>query len=132
STDLLVRYGGEEFVVLLTDTTPANCELVLERFRDKVEGHWFPQIGHVTISIGATRIADQALPSTVLDQADQALYYAKHSGRNRVCIYDNLVEEGLIELQEPLQSARAPFEEKRKLPTRRKSSTSPRRATRRR
>jgi len=132
SSDLLVRYGGEEFVVVLTDTTLENCEIVLERFRTKVEDHWFPHVGHVTISTGAARIGDQALPSTVIDQADQALYYAKHTGRNRVCIYENLVKDGLIEVQEPPFEARDSYEEKRKLATRRKSGTSRRRETSRR
>ena len=127
SSDLLVRYGGEEFVVVLTDTTLANCEKVLERFRDKVEGHWFPQVGRVTISTGAVRIAKQALPSTVLDQADQALYYAKRAGRNRVCIYEHLVKEGLIEAHEPPFGSAELFEEKRKVPTRRTSRSSSRR-----
>lgn len=126
SSDLLVRYGGEEFVVVLTDTTLANCEKVLERFRLKVEGHWFPQVGRVTISTGAVRVSNQALPSTVLDQADQALYYAKRAGRNRVCIYEKLVKEGLIEVQEPPFGGVELFEEKRKVPTRRSSAKSSR------
>ena len=130
SSDLLVRYGGEEFIVVLTDTTLANCEKVLERFRGKVESHWFPQVGRVTISTGAVRIGKQALPSTVLDQADQALYYAKRAGRNRVCIYENLVKEGLIEVHEPPFGSVELFEEKRKVPTRRTSAaSSDRRAT---
>jgi diguanylate cyclase (GGDEF)-like protein len=122
STDLLVRYGGEEFVVVLSDTTMENCEIVLERFRAKVEGHWFPNVGHVTISAGATRIGNQALPSTVIDQADQALYYAKHTGRNRVCHYEALVRDGLMEAQEqPSFGDKQAFKEKRKLATRRKA-----------
>ena len=124
SSDLLVRYGGEEFVVVLTDTTLANCEKVLERFRGKVESHWFPQVGRVTISTGAVRIGKQALPSTVLDQADQALYYAKRAGRNRVCVYEYLVKEGLIEVHEPPFGSAEMFEEKRKVPTRRTSTAS--------
>ncbi len=127
SSDLLVRYGGEEFVVVLTDTTLANCEKVLERFRGKVEGHWFPQVGRVTISTGAVRVSNQALPSTVLDQADQALYYAKRAGRNRVCIYENLVKQGLIKVHEPPFGGVELFEEKRKVPTRRTSNKSSRR-----
>ena len=127
SSDLLVRYGGEEFVVVLTDTTLANCEKVLERFRQKVESYWFPQVGHVTISIGAVRIDNQALPSTVIDQADQALYSAKRAGRNRVCIYEKLVKKGLIKIHEPQFGDVELFEEKRKVPTRRASASSSRR-----
>ena len=128
ATDLLVRYGGEEFVVVLTDATLDNCEIVLERFRSKVEEYWFPHVGHVTISTGAARIGNQALASTVLDQADQALYYAKHSGRNRVCHYEALVRDGLMEVQESTFGDGQPFEEKRKLETRRKAGMSRRAA----
>jgi diguanylate cyclase (GGDEF)-like protein len=124
STDLLVRYGGEEFVVVLSDATLENCEIVLERFRTKVENYWFPNVGHVTISGGAARVGNQALPSTVLDQADQALYYAKHEGRNRVCHYEALVRDGLLEVQGPAFGNGQPFEEKRKLATRRKAGQS--------
>jgi diguanylate cyclase (GGDEF)-like protein len=127
SSDLLVRYGGEEFIVVLTDTTLANCEKVLERFRQKVETHWFPPVGRITISAGAVRVSNQALPSTILDQADQALYYAKRAGRNRVCIYEKLVKEGLIEVHEPPFGSEKLFEEKRKVPTRRKSAAASRR-----
>jgi diguanylate cyclase (GGDEF)-like protein len=130
SSDLLIRYGGEEFVVVLTDTTLANCEMVLDRFREKVESYWFPNIGHVTISIGAARIGKQVLPVTVLDQTDQALYYAKGSGRNRVCIYDNLVKQGHIKVHAPTDDAHRMFDEKRQLSTRGKSVSRDRRAGR--
>ncbi len=130
SSDLLIRYGGEEFVVVLTDTTLANCEMVLERFREKVEDYWFPHIGHVTISIGAVRIGKQVLPTAVLDQTDQALYYAKGSGRNRVCVYDKLVKEGRIKVQIPPDGEETLFDEKRRLSTRRKSVSRDRRARR--
>lgn len=122
SSDLLVRYGGEEFVVVLTDTTLANCLMVLERFRDKVEHYWFPQIGHVTISVGVVRIGAQTLPSVAIDQADQALYYAKGSGRNRVCEYGDLVKRGLIAVHAPLTGEIEMFNEKRQRPSRRKSA----------
>jgi diguanylate cyclase (GGDEF)-like protein len=130
SSDLLIRYGGEEFVVVLTDTTLTNCKMVLERFREKIESYWFPNIGHVTISIGAAQIGKQALPATVLDHSDQALYYAKGSGRNRVCIYDSLVKEGSIKVQVSSNDEHRLFDEKRQLSTRRKSASRDRRAPR--
>jgi diguanylate cyclase (GGDEF)-like protein len=120
ASDLLVRYGGEEFVVVLNDTTMAHCEMVLNRFREKVAEHWFPEIGHVTISIGAVRIEKQKLPVEVLDQADKALYYAKRSGRNRVCLYETLGEQGLIKGYKSEPGDAEAYKEKRKLPTRRK------------
>ena len=120
SSDLLVRYGGEEFVVIINDATMANCEMVLNRFREKVAEHWFPEVGHVTISVGAVRIERQHLPAEVLDQADKALYHAKRSGRNRVCIYEKLGKQGLIKGYTPEPEDSGDYREKRKLPTRRK------------
>ena len=114
SSDVLVRYGGEEFVVVLTDTTPPNAEKVMERFRAKVEDYWFPRVGHVTISVGLVPIGAQALPTTVLDQADRALYYAKRNGRNQVCSYTQLVKQKLIAAHEPATGEISVFEEKRK------------------
>jgi len=128
SSDLLIRFGGEEFVVVLTDTTLANSEMVMNRFREIVGSHWFPHVGHVTISTGIVRIGKQALPTTILDQTDQALYYAKGSGRNRVCVYETLVKEGLIKIQAPSNGEAGSFDEKRELSTRRKGASRDRRA----
>ncbi|HUU71518.1 MAG TPA: GGDEF domain-containing protein [Burkholderiales bacterium] len=120
ASDLLVRYGGEEFVVIINDATMANCEMVFDRFREKVAEHWFPDVGHVTVSIGAVRIERQSSPAEVLDQADKSLYYAKRSGRNRVCIYEKLGNEGQIKGYTPESDDSSAYNEKRKLPTRRK------------
>ena len=119
------RDGGEEFVVVLNDTTMTNCEMVLDRFREKVAEHWFPEIGHVTVSIGATRIERKRLPAEVLDQADKALYYAKRSGRNRVCIYEKLGKQGLIKGYKPEAVDDDFFKEKRKMANRRKPLRQP-------
>lgn len=97
--DHLFRFGGEEFVLLLDPTDRDNAEKVLERFRIKVEAYPFPQVGQVTVSIGFAGISAQDSPSVVVGQADQALYYAKHHGRNRVCSYEALVAQGEIEAQ---------------------------------
>ena len=95
--DKLFRFGGEEFVVVLEPTPFADARNVFERFRKNVENYDFPQVGRVTVSLGFTRIGPQDAPSTVVGHADEALYYAKHHGRNRVCAYEQLVEEGKLE-----------------------------------
>lgn len=87
-TDLLARYGGEEFAALLPETTKAEAVQVAERMRAAVQaqvnlGDKWPH--DVTISIGvATSPDDGGAPEPVLQAADQALYLAKHQGRNRV------------------------------------------------
>ena len=94
--DRLFRFGGEEFVVLLNAADQAHAVLGFERFRQSVEQHEFPQVGMVTCSIGFTAVGPSDVPIDVLGRADKALYYAKASGRNRVCAYETLVREGLI------------------------------------
>lgn len=92
--DRLYRFGGEEFVILLEPTDRDNARKVLERFRARVETYPFPQVGRVTVSIGFARITPLDAPSNVIGHADQALYHAKHHGRNQVCSYEHLLETG--------------------------------------
>ncbi len=97
--DLLFRFGGEEFVVLLADTDFAKMHAALERFRSAVANHGFPQIGRVTVSIGACMLPVDQLPRTAMDRADQALYFAKQNGRNQIRVYEELVQQGLLTQQ---------------------------------
>lgn len=94
--DLLFRFGGEEFVILLKTPDTGACLRALERFRHNVEVFAFPQVGKVTVSTGCVTISGEGLPTTLIDHADQALYYAKNNGRNQVCFYNQLVEEGKL------------------------------------
>lgn len=95
-TDKLFRFGGEEFVVVLDPTDESGAKTVLERLRQAVANHDFPQVGQVTISIGFVQISSQDLPVTVVGHADEALYYAKQHGRNQVCSYESLVDQNKI------------------------------------
>lgn len=94
--DRLFRFGGEEFVVMLRVTSREHARNALERFRHEVEGHEFPQVGQVTCSIGFTAVDPQLAPTDILGQADEALYYAKEHGRNRVCCFESLIETGRL------------------------------------
>ena len=93
--DMLFRYGGEEFVAVLTDTDLDTAMSVLERFRARVAAHHFPQVNQVTLTIGVVEIEPLMLPSTLIDQADKALYHGKHNGRNQVNAYEWL-DEGQV------------------------------------
>jgi diguanylate cyclase (GGDEF)-like protein len=95
--DRVFRFGGEEFVVLLRSTTLENAWKIIERFRCNVEQHAFPQVGQVTVSVGFVSIRAFESPVVTLGHADQALYHAKSSGRNRACHYDDLVSGGLLQ-----------------------------------
>ncbi len=100
-SDYLFRYGGEEFVVILTSVSPEDAKAVLERFREKVQANLFPQVGEVTVSIGVTEI-DAGLPiSSIIEQADRALYYIKENGRNRLACYEDLIKEGDLKPLQP-------------------------------
>ncbi len=95
--DKLFRFGGEEFVILLKVNDESTMQMVLERFRRRVAEHVFPQVEHITVSLGYARIREHDYPRTVLDRADKALYFAKENGRNRICGYESLVAEGLLD-----------------------------------
>ncbi len=98
SKDLLFRFGGEEFVVIFHAPDQADAYQILERFRTKIETYRFPQINTITVSIGATLISGMChLASEILGRADQALYYAKHNGKNQLHFHEILLESGCIE-----------------------------------
>lgn len=94
--DRVYRFGGEEFVVLLRCPDHAAALLTVERFRRKMEQYRFPQVGNITASVGLSSIGALDAPDVVCNRADQAVYYAKRHGRNQVCSYDDLVQQGLL------------------------------------
>ena len=94
--DRLFRFGGEEFVVILNAESEPLAAVGFDRFRASVEGHEFPQVGQVTCSVGFTAVSHMDVPTDVVGRADEALYFAKEHGRNRVCCYEHLLAEGAI------------------------------------
>lgn len=96
SDDVLFRFGGEEFVILLGAEDEVVVKTVLERFRQRLAEHVFPQVEHVTVSIGYAHIGEHDYPATVLDRADKALYFAKDNGRNQIHGYEKLAAQGLL------------------------------------
>jgi len=95
-SDVLFRFGGEEFVILFGATDQATVHAVLERFRQRIAEHVFPQVGNVTVSIGYAGVGRHDYPASALDRADKALYYAKQHGRNGTCGYEDLSARGLL------------------------------------
>lgn len=88
--DFLFRYGGEEFVVILNLASQETAIAAFNRFREVVADYAFPNVGRVTVSIGLTHVDGISMPTTQLDHADKALYYAKDNGRNRVVLYEDI------------------------------------------
>jgi diguanylate cyclase (GGDEF)-like protein len=87
STDMVFRYGGEEFVMLLRNTTLDGARLLAERIRRKVEklecqGKRKPIT--MTISVGVATLEAGEAPRNLFERADKALYEAKRNGRNQV------------------------------------------------
>ncbi|WP_319244639.1 GGDEF domain-containing protein [uncultured Propionivibrio sp.] len=103
--DQLFRFGGEEFVSVLQLTDRDDARHVLERFRKHIEEAVFPIVGRVTISIGFTRVDDLDTPTELVGRADQALYFAKRNGRNRVECYEDLVASGQYVVAHPARPA---------------------------
>lgn len=90
-TDLVARYGGEEFVVIFPETDAGSAQIAANRVRTAVEklklrmpdGRDLPP---VTISMGVAQWCSELDPCGLLKEADAAMYTAKRSGRNRVCV----------------------------------------------
>ena len=94
--DLLFRFGGEEFVVLMRCelSAVADAAHAFERMRQTTERYVFPQVGGITVSIGFTQVRSDDLPASAFERADNALYHAKHNGRNQVRNHAELVAAG--------------------------------------
>jgi diguanylate cyclase (GGDEF)-like protein len=97
--DLVARYGGEEFALVLTDSSAEQAAIVAEQMRDKIMNvvikYKKNDPTHVTASFGVASMvpgSGQASPEALILAADQAMYEAKRSGRNRVVIYGQSVD----------------------------------------
>lgn len=95
-SDLLYRYGGEEFIAIIAANDVVSARLAFERARQSIEQFQFPQVGSVTISGGFCGADPSVLPREIINRADSALYQAKRDGRNQFHYYDTLVEQGVL------------------------------------
>jgi len=88
-TDVVCRYGGDEFTVTMLNTNRISAVVIAERIRQTVEDYEFVlgnQIVHVTVSGGVASFPEDAeTKKELIDKADHAMYEAKHKGRNRIC-----------------------------------------------
>lgn len=96
--DVVCRYGGEEFTILLPGTCEENATVVAERMRKDCASHIFLKDSHpvhITISIGVAQACKGDLPTMdkLLKKADKMLYKAKRGGKNRVCSWEKDKEE---------------------------------------
>jgi len=87
NSDILARWGGEEFMILTPDSDHRRANRVAERLRRKIEGNDFPKVPHVvSASFGVAQAGQGESVSSLLKRVDEALYQAKNLGRNRVVL----------------------------------------------
>lgn len=84
--DIFARWGGEEFTLLLPSTDITEAHLIVEELREAIENVTFKLVGQKTCSIGLTQFNENDTIKDVIIRADDALYKAKESGRNKVCL----------------------------------------------
>jgi diguanylate cyclase (GGDEF)-like protein len=90
--DVCARYGGEEFVILMPGANAATALRIAERIRRQVEQHFASGIrsgagGSQTVSVGVSSASASTTWETLISQADSALFRAKGTGKNVVCVY---------------------------------------------
>ena len=88
TNDILGRWGGEEFMLVLAETTMEEAALVAENLRALLDNHHFNSVGSVSASFGIASCDQQDNMEHLVNQADQALYTAKERGRNRVEVFN--------------------------------------------
>ncbi|MFA6193050.1 MAG: cache domain-containing protein [Sulfurimonas sp.] len=82
--DIVGRYGGEEFLIILPNTMLVHAKEYAQRLRKKVEEHSFEAVGKVTISMGIVEIEPAENINEIFKRVDNLLYTSKNSGRNRI------------------------------------------------
>ncbi|MFC3093107.1 GGDEF domain-containing protein [Alteromonas sediminis] len=95
--DMVFRYGGEEFAILVSAKEKEQVIQVLERVRQNVEGLDFQRLGKITISIGFTEMKDDVFALTLVETADKALYQSKSNGKNQITYQPTLSQQAYHE-----------------------------------
>ena len=86
-SDMIFRYGGEEFVILLSDTNLEGAKIIAERIRSKIENHTIAygmEVIKFTASLGVSSLRENDTLDLFVSRADMAMYCAKEKGRNQV------------------------------------------------
>ena len=84
ANDYLVRWGGEEFLILLPEIELSSAKTMAENIRVSIATHRFPEVEKITVSLGVTEFRSGDTTDRLLVRADEALYRAKNGGRNKV------------------------------------------------
>ena len=84
SSDNVIRWGGEEFLIIVPDTTLKETSVLTERVRVSISTQLIDEVGQVTASFGIAELLDSETTASLINRADKALYKAKLSGKNCV------------------------------------------------
>ena len=97
--NVICRWGGDEFAVLLVETTKAGAQLYAERLRQVLAAYPFAHGRQITASFGIAALPEDVAPSAeeIIQAADEALYSAKRSGKNRVCMFEDITSTPRVE-----------------------------------
>lgn len=90
TSDIFGRYGGEEFLIICTQTNKDEAFILAEKLRLIVEEYNFSEIGTKTISLGISSFEKNDTIETLFKKADKALYCAKESGRNKTIVFEKV------------------------------------------
>lgn len=85
--DIVARIGGEEFAILLPESTAAEAYSMAERMREKIARCHIPPVEHITISLGVAELEKGESSDSFFSRSDKALYKAKRAGRNKTKLY---------------------------------------------
>jgi diguanylate cyclase (GGDEF)-like protein len=97
--NVICRWGGDEFAVLLVETTKAGAQLYAERLRQVLAAYPFAHGRQITASFGIAALPEDVAPTAeeIIQAADEALYSAKRSGKNRVCMFEDITATPRLE-----------------------------------
>ncbi len=83
-SDIVGRWGGEEFLIILPHSTKQQARVLAEKLRHLIEEYHFTKVGHKTASFGISELEETITIQELLDRADKALYLSKKCGRNQI------------------------------------------------
>ncbi len=91
STDIVGRWGGEEFLIICPKTDLTTSTTLAEKLRTAIEKQGIPDIECITASFGVSKFCSEDTVDSLLERTDRALYQAKNKGRNQVCCSDRVL-----------------------------------------
>ncbi len=88
--DMIFRFGGEDFVVILRSKHRATCEESIKRLQESIAAYDFPDVDDITVSTGVTEIIIDSLRVNLMETVDQALHYSQDDTGNRITFFEDI------------------------------------------